>query len=172
MVFHLGVLWYLEDAGLLAKLGRISSVSGGSIINGVLATRWSNLAWTPLPGGGETASDFEDKIAKGAPFDEALENVDVGGPAMVRAAAASNSVPISSMTITSGMWFSTASIITACCSAGVGTCMRRARPTAGCGKPHVRWCGRVTGRNPRHSTQSCAVVLHRGTASRRMRSRR
>ena len=24
--------------------------------------------------------------------------------------------------------------------------------TAGCGKPHVRWCGRVTGRNPRHST--------------------
>jgi hypothetical protein len=21
--------------------------------------------------------------------------------------------------------------------------------TAGCGKPHVRWCGRVTGRNPR-----------------------
>ena len=22
-------------------------------------------------------------------------------------------------------------------------------PTAGCGKPHVRWCGRVTGRNPR-----------------------
>ncbi len=30
---------------------------------------------------------FEDKVAKGAPFDEALENVDVGGPAMVRAAA-------------------------------------------------------------------------------------
>src|SRR5207245_966193 len=26
--------------------------------------------------------------------------------------------------------------------------------TAGCGKPHVRWCGRVTGRNPRHSTRS------------------
>ena len=25
--------------------------------------------------------------------------------------------------------------------------------TAGCGKPHVRWCGRVTGRNPRHSTR-------------------
>jgi phosphoribosylaminoimidazolecarboxamide formyltransferase/IMP cyclohydrolase len=30
---------------------------------------------------------FEDKVAKGAPFEEALENVDVGGPAMVRAAA-------------------------------------------------------------------------------------
>ena len=38
--------------------------------------------------------------------------------AIVRAAAASSSVPISSMTITSGMWFSTASIITACCSVG------------------------------------------------------
>ena len=30
---------------------------------------------------------FEDKVAKGCPFDEALENVDIGGPTMVRAAA-------------------------------------------------------------------------------------
>jgi phosphoribosylaminoimidazolecarboxamide formyltransferase/IMP cyclohydrolase len=30
---------------------------------------------------------FEDKVAKGAPFEEALENVDIGGPTMVRAAA-------------------------------------------------------------------------------------
>src|SRR5229473_24837 len=30
---------------------------------------------------------FEDKVAKGAPFEEALENIDVGGPAMLRAAA-------------------------------------------------------------------------------------
>ena len=30
---------------------------------------------------------FEDKVAKGAPFEEALENIDVGGPSMVRAAA-------------------------------------------------------------------------------------
>jgi len=30
---------------------------------------------------------FEDRVAKGAPFDEAVENIDVGGPAMVRAAA-------------------------------------------------------------------------------------
>ena len=27
-------------------------------------------------------------------------------------------------------------------------------PTAVCGKPHVRWCGRVPGRNPRHPTRS------------------
>ncbi len=53
--------------------------------------------------------------------------------AIVRAACASSSVPISSMTMTSGMWFSTASIITACCIAGVDTCMRRALPIAGCG---------------------------------------
>jgi len=53
--------------------------------------------------------------------------------AMVRAAAASSSVPISSMTMTSGMWFSTASIITACWRLGVGTCMRRALPMAGWG---------------------------------------
>jgi phosphoribosylaminoimidazolecarboxamide formyltransferase / IMP cyclohydrolase len=30
---------------------------------------------------------FEDKVAKGAPFEEALENVDIGGPTLVRAAA-------------------------------------------------------------------------------------
>jgi phosphoribosylaminoimidazolecarboxamide formyltransferase / IMP cyclohydrolase len=30
---------------------------------------------------------FEDKVAKGCPFDEAVENVDIGGPAMLRAAA-------------------------------------------------------------------------------------
>ena len=30
---------------------------------------------------------FEDKIAKGAAFDEAIENIDIGGPSMVRAAA-------------------------------------------------------------------------------------
>ena len=30
---------------------------------------------------------FEATVAKGAPFDEAIENIDVGGPAMIRAAA-------------------------------------------------------------------------------------
>ena len=32
--------------------------------------------------------------------------------------------------------------------------LMRLGSTAGCGKPHVRWCGRVAGRNPRHSTRS------------------
>src|SRR5688572_7012286 len=43
MAFHLGVVWYLHDAGFLPKLDRVSSVSGGSITAGVLATRWKQL---------------------------------------------------------------------------------------------------------------------------------
>ena len=53
--------------------------------------------------------------------------------AIVRAAWASSSVPISSMTMTWGMWFSTASIMTSCCIEGVRTCIRRALPMAGWG---------------------------------------
>mmetsp|Transcript_28889 Transcript_28889/g.85550 ORF Transcript_28889/g.85550 Transcript_28889/m.85550 type:complete len:391 (+) Transcript_28889:929-2101(+) len=53
--------------------------------------------------------------------------------AMVRHAAASASLPISSTMITSGVWFSTASIITWCWRVGSATCMRRALPIAGCG---------------------------------------
>ena len=34
-------------------------------------------------------------------------------------------------------------------------------PTAACGKPHVRWCGRVPGRNPRHPTRSPALIRSR-----------
>jgi NTE family protein len=45
MLFHLGTLWYLNDAGYLPKLDRVSSVSGGSITAGVLATRWKDLAF-------------------------------------------------------------------------------------------------------------------------------
>jgi NTE family protein len=43
MLFHLGMLWYLNDAGYLQKLARISSVSGGSITAGVLAIHWAEL---------------------------------------------------------------------------------------------------------------------------------
>lgn len=46
MVFHLGVVWYLHDAGYLPKLDRISSVSGGSITAGLLAIKWNDLAKT------------------------------------------------------------------------------------------------------------------------------
>ncbi len=43
MLFHLGALWRLNEFGYLPKLKRISSVSGGSIIAGVLGLHWSEL---------------------------------------------------------------------------------------------------------------------------------
>ena len=45
MLFHLGALWRLNDAGYLPKLHRVSSVSGGSITAGVLGLAWSKLAF-------------------------------------------------------------------------------------------------------------------------------
>ncbi|HEV7484546.1 MAG TPA: patatin-like phospholipase family protein [Thermoanaerobaculia bacterium] len=45
MLFHLGVLQYFNDAPLLGKLDRISSVSGGSITAGVLAMQWNTLVF-------------------------------------------------------------------------------------------------------------------------------
>jgi NTE family protein len=47
MVFHLGVLWRLYEAGLLREVKRISSVSGGSITSGVLALKWKRLSFDP-----------------------------------------------------------------------------------------------------------------------------
>lgn len=43
MVFHLGTLIRLDEAGLLGKLSRISSVSGGSITAAHLGLRWKRL---------------------------------------------------------------------------------------------------------------------------------
>ena len=43
MIFHLGVLWRLNELGYLARLDRISSVSGGSITAGLLGLRWGRL---------------------------------------------------------------------------------------------------------------------------------
>ena len=43
MVFHLGALLRINEVGLLGKLTRISSVSGGSIAAGALAMSWKEL---------------------------------------------------------------------------------------------------------------------------------
>ncbi len=43
MVFHVGVLWRLNEAGYLPRLARVSSVSGGSITAGLLGLKWARL---------------------------------------------------------------------------------------------------------------------------------
>jgi NTE family protein len=45
MVFHLGALIRLNEAGLLKKITRISSVSGGSLTAGMLGLRWNQLTF-------------------------------------------------------------------------------------------------------------------------------
>ena len=42
-LFHLGALIRLNEMGVLSRVGVITSVSGGSILNGALAARWSEL---------------------------------------------------------------------------------------------------------------------------------
>src|SRR3954465_9247483 len=46
MIFHLGALIRLNELGLLSKLNRISSVSGGSITAAQLGLRWRTLQFT------------------------------------------------------------------------------------------------------------------------------
>ncbi len=58
-LFGLGSLWRLNDAGLLGKLDRITSVSGGSIVSGVLAHRWHKLAFAD-----GNARNFVEEIAQ------------------------------------------------------------------------------------------------------------
>lgn len=45
MLFHLGFLWRLRDAGILQGIERFSSVSGGSITAGMLALAWPRIDW-------------------------------------------------------------------------------------------------------------------------------
>src|SRR5258706_2123816 len=44
-LFGLGSLWRLNELGLLPRLKRITSVSGGSLTAGVVAARWSELTF-------------------------------------------------------------------------------------------------------------------------------
>lgn len=60
MLFHLGSLWRLNQAGYLPKLNRVSSVSGGSITAGILALRWAQLDF----GVGGVAGAFESEVVQ------------------------------------------------------------------------------------------------------------
>jgi NTE family protein len=60
MVFHIGVLWRLYEAGLLGGIKRISSVSGGSITAGVLGLKWRELSFDPV----NLNNDFVPKVVR------------------------------------------------------------------------------------------------------------
>jgi NTE family protein len=55
-LFHLGAIRRLNELGILPKLTSVSSVSGGSILNGFLASRLS----TPLTNG---VADFQESVS-------------------------------------------------------------------------------------------------------------
>jgi NTE family protein len=48
-LFHIGACWRLLEFGILTQATRISSVSGGSIFSGVLASHWEGLKQNPTP---------------------------------------------------------------------------------------------------------------------------
>ena len=56
-LFHLGALWRLNEMAILTELKAISSVSGGSLLAGLLATRWKKLRFK-----NEIAENFEEEI--------------------------------------------------------------------------------------------------------------
>jgi NTE family protein len=59
-LFHLGALRRLNEVGLLSRFDTISSVSGGSIINGVLARAWPSLRW----GAGGVFENFSEEVER------------------------------------------------------------------------------------------------------------
>lgn len=58
-LFGLGSLWRLNELGWMRSLRRITSVSGGSLTAGVLASRWSELTFD----GAGRATNFEELVA-------------------------------------------------------------------------------------------------------------
>jgi len=76
--------------------------------------------------------------------------------------------------LTCGMWFSTASIMTRCCWAGSGTCMRRAPPMAACGTSPSPACSAggagISSRHEKalqgwHQQQACACFAGLASAA-------
>lgn len=57
MLFHVGVLKRLNEAGWLPRLDRVSSVSGGSITAGLLALNWGRLGFQ-----GGVATRFDEVV--------------------------------------------------------------------------------------------------------------
>lgn len=79
MLFHVGVLWRLNEAGLLNRLKRVSSVSGGSITAGVLARNWADLAFVE-----DVATAFREEVVEPV---RALARTDIDVSSVLRGAA-------------------------------------------------------------------------------------
>src|ERR1700759_2347222 len=58
MLFHIGLLKRLNDAGVLKGVQRFSSVSGGSITSGLLGLRWKDLTF----GADDVATNFDQLV--------------------------------------------------------------------------------------------------------------
>jgi NTE family protein len=59
-LFHLGALWRLNELGWLPRLDRISSVSGGSLMVGILAWAWPRFSWDDAG----RARNFEELVVR------------------------------------------------------------------------------------------------------------
>jgi NTE family protein len=77
MLFHTGALIRLNELGILSRLDRICSVSGGSIVAGILAMTWSALGFEQ-----GVATNLKDAVVERV-RDVASRTIDV--PAVVRA---------------------------------------------------------------------------------------
>ena len=58
MLFHLGALWRLNEAGYISKFDWVSSVSGGSIIAAQLGLAWKRLGF----GADGVAARFKEEL--------------------------------------------------------------------------------------------------------------
>ncbi len=58
-LFHLGAVWRLNEVSLLSKINRISAVSGGSILSGLMAASWSQLRFED-----RVVTNFREEIVK------------------------------------------------------------------------------------------------------------
>jgi len=87
MLFHLGVLWRLNDVAWLGKLDRISSVSGGSIAAGVLGLHWNELgvsANAPAPGFGKVVDEVRRMASTSIDVSSIMKGLFGPGPAYGR----------------------------------------------------------------------------------------
>ncbi len=64
MLFHVGVLWRLNELGYLSQIDRILSVSGGSITAAVLGVKWSRLSFDDAGVGQRFGSEVVASIRK------------------------------------------------------------------------------------------------------------